>query len=455
MTVYKAAVHRAASGKRGEAEKNEKGEGYEVPKETDAPECGLAEMLKEEVIQILDMTAELDDESVGRAIDGVILRESGRRYIPLREKLRLRRELFHSIRGLDVLSELLEDPEVTEIMINGTDSIYAERRGRITRTELRFENDERLLSVIGHMVSGANRAVNETNPIMDAVLPDGSRVNIVLSGISRNGSAVTIRKFPEKAYSMDDLIKLGSLDAGTAEFLKLLVSARYNIFLSGSTGSGKTTFLNALAEAIPEDERVITIEDVAELSLRGPGNLVRLEARTANVEGKNEVTIRELVKTSLRMRPDRVIVGEVRDAAASDMINAMLTGHDGSLSTGHSNSVPDMLLRLEMMIASAGEQLPVDSIRRRIASALDIVIHLGRLRDKSRRVLEITEVLGYEKGEIMLNPLFRFAESGEEKGRVIGELKAVNPLKKREKLQMAGKKLPEEKVPEEKAPDSD
>jgi len=233
MTVYKAAAHRAASGKRGEAERNEKGEGYEVPKETDAPECGLAEMLKEEVIQILDMTAELDDESVGRAIDGVILRESGRRYIPLREKLRLRRELFHSIRGLDVLSELLEDPEVTEIMINGTDSIYAERRGRITRTELRFENDERLLSVIGHMVSGANRAVNETNPIMDAVLPDGSRVNIVLSGISRNGSAVTIRKFPEKAYSMDDLIKLGSLDAGTAEFLKLLVSARYNIFLSG------------------------------------------------------------------------------------------------------------------------------------------------------------------------------------------------------------------------------
>ena len=434
MSSDKTAVRRSSKVREEEKENRQ---------DLDIPENALTEQLKEEVIHILDMTAELNDESVGRAIDGVILRESGRRYIPLREKLRLRRELFHSIRGLDVLSELLEDPEVTEIMINGTDSIYAERRGRITRTDLRFENDERLLSVIGHMVSGANRAVNETNPIMDAVLPDGSRVNIVLSGISRNGSAVTIRKFPEKAYSMEDLIKLGSLDAETAEFLKLLVSARYNIFLSGSTGSGKTTFLNALAEAIPEDERVITIEDVAELSLRGPGNLVRLEARTANVEGKNEVTIRELVKTSLRMRPDRVIVGEVRDAAASDMINAMLTVHDGSLSTGHSNSVPDMLLRLEMMIASAGEQLPVDSIRRRIASALDIVIHLGRLRDKSRRVLEITEVLGYEKGEILLNPLFRFEESGEEKGRVVGTLKALNTLKRREKLQMAGKKLPE------------
>ena len=397
------------------------------------------EQLKEEVLQILEMTAELDDENVGRAIDRVILEESDREYLPLKEKLKLRRELFHAIRGLDVLSELLEDPEVTEIMINGTAPIYTERKGRIIRTELRFESDERLLNVIGHMISGANRVVNETNPIVDAVLPDGSRVNVVLSGISRGGSVVTIRKFPERAYSMEDLIGLGSIDGRTAEFLKILVSARYNIFLSGSTGSGKTTFLNALAEAIPEDERVITIEDVAELKLRGPENLVRLEARTANVEGKNEVTIRELVKTSLRMRPDRIIIGEVRDAAASDMINSMLTGHDGSLSTGHSNSVADMLLRLEMMIASAGEMLPIDSVRRRIASALDIVIHLGRLRDKSRRVLEITEVLGYENGEILLNPLFRFRETGEDKGKVIGGLEQLNKLKHPEKLSMAGK----------------
>ena len=395
--------------------------------------------MKQEVLQHLQMTEQLDDENVLRTIDRVIMEASGREHLLLQEKLRIRKELIHAIRGLDVLSELLEDPEVTEIMINGTNAIYVEKGGRITRTDLHFENDERLLSVIGRMISGANRVVNETNPIVDAVLPDGSRVNVVLSGISRDGSAVTIRKFPEHARSMEELIRLESLDRKTAEFLKLLVSARYNTFISGSTGSGKTTFLNALAEAIPEDERVITIEDVAELSLRGPENRVRLEARMANVEGRNQIEIRDLVKTSLRMRPDRIIIGEVRDAAASDMISAMLTGHDGSLSTGHSNSVPDMLLRLEMMIASAGEQLPVDSIRRRLAAALDVVIHLGRLRDKSRRVLEITEILDYADGEIRLNPLFRFVETGEEKGRVRGHLEKINDLKNVEKLCRAGK----------------
>ena len=396
------------------------------------------EAMKEEVLRRLRMTEQLDDENVLRTIDCVIMEISEREHLPLKEKLQVRKELFHAIRGLDVLSDLLEDPEVTEIMINGTNRIYVERDGKITRTELRCENDERLLSVIGRMISGANRVVNETNPIVDAVLPDGSRVNVVLSGISRDGSAVTIRKFPEHARSMEELVRLESLDRETADFLQLLVSARYNIFISGSTGCGKTTFLNALAEAIPGDERVITIEDVAELSLRGPENRVRLEARMANVEGRNQISIRDLVRTSLRMRPDRIIIGEVRDAAASDMISAMLTGHDGSLSTGHSNSVPDMLLRLEMMIASAGEQLPLDSIRRRIASALDVVVHLGRLRDKSRRVLEITEVLDYADGEIRLNPLYRFTETGEEKGRVLGHLARVGELKDTEKLLRAG-----------------
>ena len=383
------------------------------------------------------MTTELDDERVGRVIDEVLLRSSAQNFIPVRDKLRLRRELFHEIRGMDVLSELMEDREITEIMINGTAPIYVEKNGRIQKTKLSFSDEDRLLSVIGQIVSRANRSVNATNPIVDAVLPDGSRINVVLSGISRDGPAVTIRKFPEYAYSMEDLIRLGSLDEGTAEFLKLLVRAGYNLFISGGTGSGKTTFLNALAEAIPEDERVITIEDVAELSLRGPENRVRLEARTANVEGKNSITIQDLVRTSLRMRPDRIIVGEVRGGEAADMLNAMLTGHDGSLCSGHANSVRDMLLRLETMVLSA-EDLPVAAIRRRIASALDVVVHLGRLRDRSRRVLEITEITGYEGDEIVLNPLFQFEEAGELGGRVNGRLLRLNQLLQVDKLKLAG-----------------
>lgn len=393
--------------------------------------------IKEQVLHELEMTTELDDERVGRVIDEVLLRSSAQNFIPVRDKLRLRRELFHEIRGMDVLSELMEDREITEIMINGTAPIYVEKNGRIQKTKLSFSDEDRLLSVIGQIVSRANRSVNATNPIVDAVLPDGSRINVVLSGISRDGPAVTIRKFPEYAYSMEDLIRLGSLDEGTAEFLKLLVRAGYNLFISGGTGSGKTTFLNALAEAIPEDERVITIEDVAELSLRGPENRVRLEARTANVEGKNSITIQDLVRTSLRMRPDRIIVGEVRGGEAADMLNAMLTGHDGSLCSGHANSVRDMLLRLETMVLSA-EDLPVAAIRRRIASALDVVVHLGRLRDRSRRVLEITEITGYEGDEIVLNPLFQFEEAGELGGRVNGRLLRLNQLLQVDKLKLAG-----------------
>ena len=397
----------------------------------------LQEELKERVVHQLEMTETLEDEVVGRTIDRVILDASGERYIPLKEKLQLRKRIFHAIRGLDILSPLLEDPKITEIMINGTDPIYIERDGKILETAVHFSDEERLRSVIGQMISSVNRTVNETSPIVDAVLPDGSRVNVVLGGVSRDGSAVTIRKFPEHSYSMDDLIRMGSLDRKTAEFLLLLVRARYNLFISGGTGSGKTTFLNALTEGIPEEERVITIEDVAELRLRGPKNRVRLEARNANVEGKNAISIRELVRTSLRMRPDRIIIGEVRDAAAADMIQAMITGHEGSLSTGHANSVRDMLIRLETMMLQA-EDIPITAIRRRIASALDVVIHLGRLRDRTRRVLEITEITGCKGDEIMLNPLFLFEDAGENNGRVQGKLCLVDQLMKVEKLKMAG-----------------
>ena len=403
----------------------------------DTSERELRNRLKEQVLHELKMTETIQDGEISRILDRVILEESRKSFIPLSEKLQLKNVLYHSIRGLDVLSELMEDPEITEIMINGTGPIYVEKHGRILKTNLAFENEERLLSVIGQMVSQVNKSVNETSPIVDAVLPDGSRLNVVLGTISRGGHAVTIRRFPEQAFCMKDLIDMGSLGEEAARFLALLVKARYNIFVSGGTGAGKTTFLNALAEAIPPDERVITIEDVAELRLRGPGNLVRLEARNANVEGKNRIDIRELVRTSLRMRPDRIIVGEVRDAAAADMLTAMLTGHEGSLSTGHANSVSDMLIRLETMVLSA-EDLPLRAIRRKVASALDIVVHLGRLRDKSRRVLEITEVVGYEGEEIMLNPLFQFEDAGELGGPVQGRLVQMNRLIRVDKLQMAG-----------------
>ena len=395
------------------------------------------ERLKEKVLQELRMTEELKDDEVGQVIDRIILEESEQEYIPLSEKLELRRALFHSIRGLDVLSDFLEDPSITEIMVNGTDPIFVERDGRLIRTDKAFESEDRLLNVISQMVSQANRSVSETCPIADAILNDGSRLNVVLSTISRGGHAVTVRKFPDRAFHMEDLVRMGSLEQEAAELLLMLVRAKYNIFVSGGTGSGKTTFLNALAEAIPGDERVITIEDVAELSLQGPQNVVRLEARNANTEGKNQIDIRELVRTSLRMRPDRIIVGEVRDAAAADMLTAMLTGHEGSLSTGHANSVSDMLLRLETMVLSA-EEIPLAAIRRKIASALDIIVHLGRLRDKSRRVLEITEIMGYEGDEIVLNPLFQFEDAGDAGGKVEGRLVRVNRLYHVEKLCMAG-----------------
>jgi pilus assembly protein CpaF len=353
------------------------------------------------------------------------------------EKQRLRKDLFHGFRGLDVLSELLEDEDISEIMINGQDNIFVEKAGRLYQTEAAFESEERLRNVIQQIVSGCNRIVNETIPIVDARLEDGSRVNVVLPPVALNGAVMTIRKFPKEFFTMEKLIVMESITQEAAEFLKTLVCARYNIFISGGTGSGKTTFLNVLSNYIPGDERVITIEDSAELQLHGIPNLVRLETRNANVEGENAISMSQLIKAALRMRPTRIIVGEVRDAAAMDMTNSMLTGHDGSLSTGHGNSAKEMLLRLETMILM-GYDMPVLAIRQQLAAAIDVIVHLGRLRDNSRRVLEISEIAGVENGEIKLHPLYQFQETGEQNGKVCGSLVKMGEIRNKTKLMQSG-----------------
>ena len=337
-----------------------------------------------------------------------------------------------------MLQELVDDASVTEIMINGAKNIFIERKGRITKCEQEFESDIRLQDVIQTIVSGTNRIVNESSPIVDARLQDGSRVNVVLPPIALDGPILTIRKFPEKPITMEGLIEFGALTPQVADFLCTLVKAKYNIFISGGTGSGKTTFLNALSNYIPEDERIITIEDSAELQIRSISNLVRLECRNANVEGKNAITIRDLIKSSLRMRPDRIVVGEIRDSGAIDLLAAYNTGHDGSLSTGHANSVKDMLNRLEALVLQ-GVDMPVQAIRKQISSAIDIIVHLGRLRDKSRKVLEISEVLEVSGEEIIVNPLYEFVMNEDRDAKEIGKLeRSRNPLINTEKLQRAG-----------------
>lgn len=409
------------------------------------------ERLKREVISGLDLSSEIEDEEIRRMIDRCILNDSGAQYMPLREKLQLKSEIYNSIRKLDVLSEFLEDDSISEIMINGWDTIFVEKNGVIERAPKCFESADKLMTVLQQIVSSANRLLNDTNPIADVILPDGSRVNIVLNCVSLDGTAVTIRKFPKERLDMEKLIGKGTLDREVADFLKLLVMAGYNIFISGATSSGKTTFLNALSDFIPPDERVITIEDAAELSLKGIENLIRLEVRNANVEGNNSITIKDLIRTSLRMRPDRIIVGEVRDEAAIDMLAAMNTGHDGSISTGHANSVRDMMLRLESMVLM-GAELPIRAIRQQISAAVDIVVHLGRLRDRSRRVLEICEVIGMEEDEIRLNTLYSFeevlCEDSETYGKqsrdikdrriVRGRLRKINDLMNVHKLEASG-----------------
>ena len=381
----------------------------------DVMEQEIKNEMKQRILAELDMSQEIDDMEVRRLVDQCIMEYKGTTELPLPARIKLRKELFNTVRRMDVLSEFLEDESVTEIMINGYDNIFIERSGRVYKVDQTFENEERLASIIQQIVAGCNRIVNEAVPIVDARLADGSRVNVVLPPISLNGPTMTIRKFPEEKMTMERLIEVGALSEDAAEFLKRLVKARYNIFVSGGTGAGKTTFLNALSDYIPQQERVITIEDSAELQLKNVVNLVRLESRNSNVEGTNAVTIRELIKSSLRMRPDRVIVGEVRDAAAIDMLAAMNTGHDGSLSTGHANSSGDMITRLESMVLM-GMELPLEAVRRQIASAVDVIIHLGRLRDGSRKVLEIAEVTGMREGLVELHTIYEFEEmvAGEE-----------------------------------------
>lgn len=395
-------------------------------------------ILKEKLLESIDYSRESSDEEIRELIDEMLVREGREKPLSLSERSRLRRELFHAVRKLDVLQELVDDPQITEIMINGPNKIFIEQNGRLIESELRFDSEEKLQNVIQLIVSDCNRTVNEASPIVDARLANGARVNVVLNPVALNGPIVTIRRFPNKPITMEDLVSFGSITEEACEWLSRLVRAKYNIFISGGTGSGKTTFLNALSNYIPGEERIITIEDSAELQIRNIRNLVRMETRNANVEGCREITVRDLIKTSLRMRPDRIIVGEVRGGEAFDMMQCLNTGHDGSMSTGHANSSRDMLSRLENMILM-GIEIPLEAIRQQIASGIDIIVHLGRLRDKTRKVLEIAEVRGFEKGEIVLSPLYRFEEEGETGGgKILGTLRKKGELAYVEKLQTAG-----------------
>ena len=396
-----------------------------------------AEQLHARILEELDMTREIEDEELTELIYRVLQEASSEEYLSLSRKTELGKELFNAFRKLDLLQEFLEDEGITEIMINGTRSIFFERDGRIHKSDKRFLSKEKLEDVIQQIVASSNRLVNEASPIVDARLADGSRVNVVLEPVAVNGPIVTIRKFGKDAITMDQLIAWNSISKEISDFLAALVAAGYNIFISGGTGSGKTTFLNALSQYIPKDERIITIEDNAELKLQEIPNLVSLEARNPNVEGTGAVTIRDLIKSALRMRPDRIIVGEVRGAEAIDMLQALNTGHDGSLSTGHANSTADMLARLETMVLM-GMNLPLPAIQRQIASGIDIIVHLGRLRDKSRKLLEVSEVLGYENGKICLQSLYKYEEEGEKAGKITGNWRKIHEITNDQKLKMAG-----------------
>lgn len=395
------------------------------------------EELYEKILTEMDLSKEVEDDELVEIIHRILDEKGKETYISLRQKSGLGKELFNAFRKLDILQELIEDDEITEIMINGINNIFVEKQGQILELEKRFITRTKLEDVIQQIVAGSNRIVNEASPIVDARLPDGSRVNVVLYPIALNGPIVTIRKFPKENITMEQLVRLEAVGQEMIPFLKRLMEAKYNVFISGGTGSGKTTFLNALSDFIPKDERIITIEDNAELRIQNVPNLVRLEARNANVEGTGEINIRDLIRTALRMRPERIIVGEVRGEEALDMLQAFNTGHDGSISTGHANSPDDMMSRLSTMVLM-GIKLPLEAVMRQIASGIDILVHLGRLRDKSRKVLEIMEVLGYEKGEIRLQPLFSFQETGSKDGKIHGEWVKRSTLTRTEKLMAAG-----------------
>ncbi|PYY27625.1 CpaF family protein [Paenibacillus illinoisensis] len=393
--------------------------------------------MRREVRAGLDLTSSAGDKELWQGIERKVLSDPELGDLTSGERHALVQRLFDSFRGLDILQPLVDHPDITEIMINSHREIFVEQEGEVSQIQLEFESRERLEDIIQMIVSGVNRIVNESSPIVDARLKDGSRVNIVLPPIALKGPTMTIRKFPSEPMTMSDLIGKGALHEEAAELLQQLVRSKFNIFIGGGTGSGKTTFLNALSQFIPPDERIITIEDSAELQIVTVPNLVSLETRNANTEGKGEISIRDLIKSSLRMRPNRIVIGEVRGAEALDMLQAMNTGHDGSLSTGHANNISDMISRLETMVLS-GAELPISVVRQQISSAIDIFVHLSRLRDRSRRVTEISEVIGMKNGEVLLNPLFRFQELDEREGKIIGGLVQVGKLKEIEKIQMAG-----------------
>ena len=394
--------------------------------------------LKEEVLEALDLLEEVTDEQVLEVIDKVLKTSVLSRTMSLNERCALRQDLFHSIRRLDILEELLADDSVTEIMINGENGIFLEREGNLEAYTGGKISKERLEELVVRITGMSNRMINEASPLADARLGDGSRVHVAIAPIALDGIVVTIRKFPKQAITLEELLERESFNREVAEFLEKAVKAKYNIFVSGSTGSGKTTLLNVLSDFIPKNERIITIEDTAELQIRNLVNLVRLEARNSVVEGCKEITIRDLLRASLRMRPDRLVIGEVRGMETVDMLQAFNTGHQGSLSTGHGNSTKDMLYRLETMVLM-GMEIPAVAVRRQLASGIDLMIHLGRLRDKRRVLLEISEIAGYENDEIMLNPIFLFEETGvDDTGKILGTWKKVGELKHKEKLGMAG-----------------
>ena len=403
-------------------------------------ELGLR--IRDVVLSEIDLSKELSDEEICDLIGMAVSKEAREIPMTLRQRADLERIIFNSLRKLDILQELVDDKDVTEIMVNGPNEIFYEKAGRIYEFNGHFSSEEKLEDVIQQIVGRHNRVVNQASPIVDTRLSDGSRVNIVLNPISIGGSAVSIRKFPEHPMSMEKLIDIESISPEAAGVLQILTQAKYNIFISGGTGSGKTTFLNALSQYIPDDERIITIEDSAELQLVGAKNIVRLETRNSNTDGVTPITIRDLIRTALRMRPDRIIVGECRGAEALDMLQAMNTGHDGSLSTGHANSPADAISRIEVMTLMGAEEMPLKAIRKQVASGIDIIVQLGRLRDKSRRVLEISEIDSFTDGEIMLNSLYHFEESGvDDDGRILGQLVKTGTLRHTQKLCAAGLKI--------------
>lgn len=402
-------------------------------------EQDLVAEIKKYVTENLPLS-KMSDVELEEQVENITAQKLGNVYCSIEQRVSIVQQVYSSIRGFGLLDSILTDDTITEVMINGPDNIFIEQKGRLYKLNKRFESQRRLEDVIQRIVGLAGREVNQANPICDTRLPDGSRVNVVLPPIALCGPTITIRKFSKTPMTIERLIQYGSLTQEIADKLELLVKAKFNIFICGGTGSGKTTFLNALSNYIPHDERVITIEDSAELQITGVDNLVSLETRNANASGAGQITIRDLIKSSLRMRPERIVVGEVRGGEALDMLQAMNTGHDGSLSTGHANSTQDMLSRLETMVLQGAAGLPLEAIRQQIASAVDIIIHLSRLRDKSRKTMEITEVVGYKDGQIILNPLYVFEEDENSTlDKVSGSLKRTkNPMINDFKLKLSG-----------------